>query len=94
VIYNLNGDVHWELSRDLMREVITIVDDRLGITKYDAKMIAELLNLRNTLQSELDRTEPAETSRSGAAGKLAMDGPADNGAKDGRASLADNTDLI
>jgi hypothetical protein len=56
VIYNLNGEVHWELSRDLMREVIAIVDDRLSVTKYDAKMIAELLNFRNTLQSELDKT--------------------------------------
>jgi hypothetical protein len=68
VIYNLNGEVHWELSRDLMSAMVSIVDGELQEnreaprdTQWPDKMVAELLNFRNTLQSELDKTAADNT---------------------------------
>lgn len=59
MIYELNGEVHWELSPELMRELIKIVDP---ITSTDDAwdntldpMRIELCNFRSALECELHR---------------------------------------
>jgi hypothetical protein len=62
VIYELNGEVHWELSPELMRELVRIVGRRIS-TKPVAdeqfpeldSMLVELSNFRSALECELYR---------------------------------------
>lgn len=64
MIYELNGEVHWELSPELMRELIKIVDP---ITSADDAwdnaldpMRIELCNFRSALECELHRMRSAK----------------------------------
>lgn len=97
MIYQLNNETHWYLSPELIRELVKMLATRPARSTDSTTLDIELANCRAALEAELYRirTEPAETPRSGATGKLAMEGPADTGAADGHANPpADNSDLI
>ena len=63
VIYELNGEVHWELSPELMRELIYLIGFRIantpGATIGD-QMLIELSNCRSALECELHRMRSAK----------------------------------
>lgn len=93
MIYQLNNETHWELSPELMRELVKMVADRpIGTMKLDI----ELANFCSALECELHRIRDSRSAERRLAVKPATDGPAANGAKDGRHlnSPADNSDLI
>lgn len=55
MIYQLNNETHWELSPELMRELVKMVADRpMGTMKLDI----ELANFRAALECELLRGAP------------------------------------
>ena len=58
MIYELNGTVHWELSPELMRDLIDIVRAHVNVTPGakigDARLI-ELSNFASALECELYR---------------------------------------
>ena len=62
MIYNLNGDTHWELSPELMRALVAIVDgelledrDQPADLKWPDRMVVELCNFRSAIENELAR---------------------------------------
>jgi hypothetical protein len=62
MIYNLNGETHWELSREVMEELIDLIDDSFRsqdcTTAPDSRLGIELCNVRAALQGELLRLKP------------------------------------
>lgn len=57
MIYNLNGEVHWELSAELMQELVCIVNHRILNRPpiMPDRLMIELCNFRGALANELDR---------------------------------------
>ena len=62
MIYNLNGDTHWELSPELMRALLALVSaellmdrDQPADLKWPDRMVVELYNFRSAIENELAR---------------------------------------
>ena len=56
MIYNLNGDTHWELSPELMRALVRMVDREVGFLDiHDDRHRIELCNFRSAIENELAR---------------------------------------
>jgi hypothetical protein len=92
MIYHLNNETHWELSPDLMRELVSIVNyniERIGYTPLD-KMLIELSNFRSALECELDRLADKKPIDLAAALKRSMEIEAERKTT----PPADNSDLI
>jgi hypothetical protein len=65
MIYHLNNETHWELSPDLMLELIGIVNHRIlnRPAGMSDRMLIELSNCRSALACELDRLPKQIESR-------------------------------
>lgn len=64
MIYELNGKVHWEISPDVMRAVVEMINarDHVGEGDSDSTLIG-LSNLRGAFECELYRLENARDKR-------------------------------
>jgi len=60
VIYQLNNQTHWELSPELMRELVVIATARIREPAHPG-MLIELCNFRSALECELQRLPPDNT---------------------------------
>jgi hypothetical protein len=92
MIYHLNNETHWELSPDLMRELVGIVNHRIlnrppGMSD---RMLIELSNCRSALACELDRLADKKPIDLAAALKRSMEIEAERKTT----PPADNSDLI
>jgi hypothetical protein len=57
VIYQLNNETHWELSPAVMRELVRMLENRMGYSTGSILDI-ELANCRAALEAELQRLAP------------------------------------
>ena len=56
MIYELNGETHWEISPACMREVIEAVNAHIDGNNYSTEsMMVELSNFRSAFECELHR---------------------------------------
>jgi hypothetical protein len=79
VIYNLNGETHWELSPELMRELVSIIDGELLTDqecqrdmRWPDRILIELCNFRSALECELQRIEEANARGRARAAEIAQ----------------------
>lgn len=57
MIYQLNNETHWELSPELMRELVEIATARIREPAHPGLLI-ELCNFRSAMECELQRLKP------------------------------------